>query len=135
MGTFILDTSGTVPFEGGTLGVLSWEGLGQLGGAFALGYTEALLATLPYMRGGAFPTWYGFRHLHRNTLAAIVADCAAYGRYFSGTVPHENGGHFWRNRQHGHLRNVTNDGVTRHYPPLAPYIGDDGKVRLREIQP
>lgn len=82
--TFTLDTSGVVPFDGGTLGLISWEGVGQRGGPFAQGYIEALFASIvsgeTRLHGdlSKIPDVWAFDHLARETLARIIEDCAAY---------------------------------------------------------
>lgn len=143
MSKHTLDTSGQVAVGRNPVWGLLTVGFSDLP-PFAQGYVEALLQSLDAARMAAYraapwgskgrevPIPAAFSWLAPEALALILTDCGDYGRYFTGTKPHENGGHFWRNRQYGHLRDVTNDGVTRHFPPLAPYLREDGKIDLKE---
>jgi hypothetical protein len=112
---FTLDTSGVVPFDGGTLGVISWEGVGQRGGGFAQGYIAALLQSVGQRR---------FDRLTRATLALIIEDCAEFRRL--ARVPEndddEKGGRdLWAARQAGRVS---------YLQPLTVAVIDDGKVVL-----
>jgi hypothetical protein len=65
--TFQLDTSGVVPFDGGTLGVISWNGLGQLpNGPFVQGYMEAMFVSIS-------PVTY--RHRYRPGANGVCVSC------------------------------------------------------------
>lgn len=128
--TFQLDTSGTVPFAGGTLGVISWEGVGQRAGAFTQGYIEALLANgcEPVGRRAAYhPSvkTLAFADLAPETIARVIADCrAVLSRWSEITPTPEMGAEFWTRRQSGYLRPLG-------FPPLTVQLGDDGKVRFQ----
>lgn len=101
---------------------------------FTQGYVEALLAFAA--SGPAIPHgWYvdpnearaRFRDLAPETLQRILTDCAA--RLAQATPPYPNtreeGARTWIRRQAGKLK-------LHGFPPLTPYLGDDGKVYLRE---
>lgn len=127
-----LDTSGVVKFEGGTLGVLSWEGLGQIGGPFAQGYVEALFASigclLPWERhdGHSEPQYVGFSDLAPEALAMILRDCEAFCSAFGRDARiAPQGKAFWMQRQDGGWSNQTPS-----FPPLRVYLNDAGKVML-----
>jgi hypothetical protein len=139
-----LDTSGIVNcwFEnrlGVNVGPTYWTDLD----AFSRGYIEALfdsagLAIVDHWGGGeddCDERFAGFSDLAPSTLAAILKDCAAEnaipkeGRVMgvAGGVDREAGRDFWKWRQKG----VWADG---RFPPLTPYLGDDGKIYLREAK-
>lgn len=65
-----------------------------------------------------------FHHLAPETLTRIMEDCEAARRQPYPGGPYTRGDWFWDDRQAGRL--------ARTFPPLAPYLGDDGKVYLRE---
>jgi hypothetical protein len=108
---------------------------------FEQGYVEAMFAEVHHnyhWATGDFgaPDDYSagpaFRHLAPETLARIRKDCAAIGPYSASKFyadSQRQGAHFWFDRNH-----VAEHG--EHYfaklPPLAPYLGNDGKVYLRE---
>lgn len=136
MGEFTLDASGFVRKVGHRNSrpqdLLAWADLG----AFTQGYVEGVKQwrrLLAYrippqerVEGEGdldFHDWT-FSDLAPEALAMILRDCAAaqhpapgVGRY---TV--EAGRRFWAARQAGQWKA---------FPPLAVYLGDDGKVRLR----
>lgn len=68
----------------------------------------------------------GFSDLAPETLARIVEDCGKFkpdfGRRYYANTAHD-GALYWRSRA-----------ANKHFcdPPLTPYLGDDGKVYLRE---
>jgi hypothetical protein len=138
MTEFKLDTSGEV--RGGFLGLtaISWSDLD----AFTQGYVEAMLDGIRYERtsagvnkGDHYRKWdervncvrsrlLAFRDLAPETLARIMKECASYRASRLGRAMNtEAGAKFWAQRQAG--------GLDR-YVPLTPYLGDDGKVYLRE---
>jgi hypothetical protein len=136
MEAFTLDTSGVVQFRDshGELMTLGWNDLSP----FAQGYIEALFAT-PHPRS-ATGTPMGeilsakFSDLAPETLARIIADCAevAPDGGLNGYPPTNEsavadargaGAEFWRRR---------NKLIFKRFPPLAPYLGDGGRVYLRE---
>lgn len=123
--TFTLDTSGSiyVPFsrpEGELAGCTwIWSDLDP----FTQGYIEALLRDVEI----AFPDGCDsdaarFRDLAGETLDHIRKDCAA-ANTLSVTFRPKTGRAFWEKRQAGFYG--------RTFPPLTPYLGDDGKVYLR----
>lgn len=122
---FQLDTSGVVPFEGGTLGLISWEGVGQRGGLFTQGYVEALLDAaadqfgLVVINAHHKETNPAFSDLARETLARIIEDCAR-----AQAQGHGDGAWFWEYRQEA------NEAPKAGFPPLTLYLGDDGLVRF-----
>jgi hypothetical protein len=131
---FELDTSGAVTIPDGPFaGTWTFDRLPNL----AQGYVEALFATLnenahtlaiAYPIGRSIPC-YGFSDLHPDTLAAILRDCEALATCEDGSkidgLGSLDGQMFWLERQAGYLRE---DG----FPTLAPYLNDEGRVRLRE---
>jgi hypothetical protein len=135
MSTFTLDTSGAVPMgRGENIGLagvnLRWDDPQMT--PFVRGCAEGVLrevfefATLP----DGSP--YGFRHLAPETLAAILKDCERLLEI--GNRPgasgwdegraREQGAGFWVGRQGGVWAPT--------FPPRIPYLGDDGRVYLRE---
>ena len=69
---------------------------------------------------------YGFKHLAPETLERIVADCAKWHKVYPASTDGPAGGdRFWGIRQAALV-------PRRRFPPLTPYLGDDGKVCLRE---
>lgn len=117
MQQFTLDTSGAVPMpsaHGGSV-PFRWGGLSP----FAQGYVEALFAsaedalrypdTGPGIGGGH----YGFSDLAPEALALILRKCGPEAQRLWGDT-REGGRLFWSSF------------------PLAPYLGDDGRVYLRE---
>jgi len=122
MQTFTLDTTGLVPCPAVPDGVqplalaIAWTDLDP----FAQGYIEALFAELTsnWLREHKYLSQaFRFSDLAPETLARIMGDCAG------ATLGREDGAALWRDRQAG-----------RHfvYPPLTAYLGDDGRVYLRE---
>lgn len=134
---FTLDTSGVVEFphgpvlEGGLRRhrAVTWSDLTP----FAQGYFTEQARTLwesldadireAMERGGfslAFTDWAP------ETLAAILKDCEYRGPGISPGLAQtrEGGAYFWERRN-------TPPGL-RAFPPLTPYLGDDGCVYLRE---
>lgn len=134
MGQFILDTSGVVRFDGGTLGIISWDGVGQRGGAFAQGYIEAALREFADGEGNIFQgngRWAAFTSLAPETLAAMLKDCEAdveVGRRLNLAGNTEDrtsakaGRTFWDERQSGSLFDC---------PPVTLHLGDDGLIYLQ----
>ncbi len=125
MDTFTLDTSGAVAATDG--GVYYFAELSP----FAQGYVEAMFEALrdkhsfrtqPLVREAIAK--YGFSDLAPETLAAILRDCEAIQADMD--QDREQGFHAWRVRQAGRWPD---------FPPLTPYLSDDGKVRLREAAP
>lgn len=144
--TFQLDTSGTVyrVYDGQerhlTDQLWTWSDLNP----FTQGYVEAVMRSLwdeyenirrslsqPYVVGTndqlarlqAKKATIAYYNIAPETLARIMEDCAA--RLRGGLEPNTlNAGHlFWGGRKNGRSAN---------FPPLTPYLADDGKVRFRE---
>jgi hypothetical protein len=109
----------TAPNEWG----IAWDDLSP----FAQGCVEAMLRSLPAQyrtsEKAPEPKLRRFRDLAPETLALILRDCEAYERRYPATrlrTDHRaRGANYWRDRQKG-------------LKPLTPYLGDDGKVYLRE---
>lgn len=134
MTEFTLDTSGRVPVAYPYLGYdWTWEALTP----FTQGYVEALFASMDRRgppdwaicnngktREGYKSALVGFSDLAPETLARIIADCAARQASKADCVqPTKDGGRsFWTRRQAGDRPA---------FPPLTPYLGDDGKVYLK----
>ncbi len=136
MPEFVLDTSGTVfmplnyphdPYEG-----VAWDDLTP----FARGHIEAMFADLD--KATCFPGFDDgwrrarFADLAPETLARIIDDC----RWHPNAQPHKHPGDpqmQWRSgRNAWEDRNPKGADYGRglSFPPLAPYLGDDGKVYL-----
>lgn len=117
MSGFTLDTAGAVHgvvASDGDLAAYLWPDLSP----FMQGYVEALLRA----------TGSAFSDLSPEALALILRDCeanrealAAIGIHGPGTA--QSGADFWR------LRNTCK--MTT-FPPLVPFLADDGRVHLRE---
>jgi hypothetical protein len=130
MTNFTLDTSGAVPMpsaHGGTV-PFRWGGLDP----FTQGYVEALFASTGHhgdlLTGRIADGMRNrFSDFAPETLAAILQDCERYSAaYCDADVARrypENGRQFWADRQAG---------KSRSFPPITPYLGDDGEVYLRE---
>jgi len=155
---FTLDTSGAVARPSPETSVIKayrWPDLDD----FTQGYVEALFRTSQMLvRGCRIPMdAYGFSDLAPETLALILKDCAAYQAHrafdplrdlpgVSGVESLRNAGReFWHVRSgqedycHGFKPGDWPDfsaeplnAAARAFPPLTPYLGDDGKVYLRE---
>jgi hypothetical protein len=150
--TFTLDTSGVVFAPASD--IEAWPGYGLHGegsgkhrrgtswsdlSPFVQGYVEAMFADQtevwfdrPSLSSGTGVIRYvGFSDLAPETLALILLDCEAWLRErddWYGAVRHnwrtaEKGEDFWGSR---------NGGAWTNFPPLTPYLGDDGKVYLQE---
>lgn len=127
MPKFALDTSGDVMIpkpDAAMDDFVCWDDLTP----FEQGYVEAMLTESrkrlfhnPYDAYRARAS--GFRDLAPETLAMVRRDCeAALSDEYSlaREMAHE-GGIFWGERQ---------GGSEPRFPPLTPYLGDDGKVYL-----
>jgi hypothetical protein len=134
MSTFTLDTSGAVvTAHGGDVGSLAvWYEFDDLS-PFVQGYTEAMFASAvgtPEFwandRNAGYPDGVGFSDLAPETLAAILKDCEAFTNEVDGLPARlqtaDAGRTFWMRRQ---------DGARPGFPPLTPYLGEDGLVYLR----
>lgn len=127
MSEFSFDTSGFVTlrredasWKGRPRPDIYWEDLTP----FAQGYVEALFAGSPALHGDGSDTRdAGFRDLSPEALAMILGDCeqrlSVGGDWPNTTTAGEM---FWLSRQRG--RQVA-------FPPLTPYLSDDGKVCLK----
>lgn len=138
--TFTLDTSGAVVGpsrdESGPEWVKLWPDLSP----FAQGYIEAMpwedLNDKEFEhrcntvgQGAEYPE-LGFRDLASETLAAILRDCAAWLAKYPAGPEYANdavndGAYLWKDRQNGLY-------VEDAFPPLTLYLGDNGKVYLKE---
>lgn len=136
MADFTLDTSGGVRLRRDKIRLNTlWSDLSP----FAQGYVEAMLSGVvegawrlaemtlaPGDTARVGPHWFRFSDLAPETLAAILKDCEAFPLglprvYLDG----KHGSQMWVTRQKGEW---TEEG----FPPLTPYLGDDGKVYLRD---
>ena len=87
-------------------------------------------ADLPAFRDHRCP---GFSDLAPETLALILKDCASHPNAQPHKFPNDperqcrSGRNFWEDRQDGSWGST--------YPPLTPYLRDDGKVDLKESTP
>lgn len=90
--------------------------------AFTQGYVAALMAEVVLEHNSLIPhVPLRFADLAPETLTTILRDCAATTAG-KADLPAVWGANFWRNRQAGEISA---------FPPLTPYLGEDGKVRLR----
>lgn len=146
MEAFTLDTSGSVHFP--TLDVTGrafamWSDLSP----FVQGYVEALFASLiadlearrdylPNLNGIGASFGIAFSDLSPEVLALILRDCEAVRNEAILPDTADAGRRFWDGRQ-SHKAVVVHTGfgkglATKYWPPLTPYLSDDGNVRLRE---
>jgi hypothetical protein len=140
--TFQFDTSGYVdgsPIYNGdrvvwTEGRTYWGDLTP----FQRGYAETLVASVKIDPRGKWPgvtpvsglEALGFSYLAPETLARIMEDCerfvaCGYKPFDPDRDDFDQGRDFWAERQQ--------NGLHAEFPPLTPYLGDDGKVYLREV--
>lgn len=112
-----------------------WENLDP----FTQGYTEALftslilegdrLACLPNANGHGHTIGLGFGDISPETLAMILKDCERMQARLQIDQNHAAGGAAWTLRQ---SRWKSWGSLPRDlFPPLTPYLGDDGKVRFK----
>jgi len=126
MDTFKLDTSGEVQNVptgiAGICGDYRWSDLTP----FQQGYVEVLFANQdtewanrPWLWGGMDRP--GFSDLSPEALARIIADCEVAASILGRDNRSEDGAWFWNGgkRQPG-------------FPPLTPYLSEDGKIHLKE---
>lgn len=112
--TFQLDTSGYVvfpasedaPWENPSV---EWSDLNP----FTQGYTDKVLRKI-----GA-----PFHMLAPETLTQIMNDCGSFQSTLCPDKSADMGRCFWQTRQNNFWES---------FPPLTPYLGEDGKVYLRE---
>lgn len=148
MADFTLDTSGVVTIPSGPYaGDWTWERIGRERGQFTQGYVEALLKggiERPECEGcpGDRPEDdidirccrfdAAFHMLAPETLARIMEDCSHAENVFQGLgfkTGNIEGQRFYRGRSNGSLTGA----FRAAYPPLTPYLGDDGLIYLREV--
>lgn len=138
-GILELDTSGRVHGFAGSgrfpRDYREWEDLTP----FQQGYVEALFAEVPpaLVPNGDPETgesWdeedpRGFSDLSPEALAMILADCDRQALVYTDRTPDQTDGRiFWSGRQHNVLR-------SRGFPPLTPYLSDEGRVCLKVASP
>lgn len=126
---FQLDTSGVVwiTTPGSTAYNLTWDRLSP----FTQGYIEALLRDLHEsgVRVGRYAP-VAFSDLAPATLAWIMDDCGKWQREWSPSgnlTSHEQGVYLWNLRQ----ADKGSRGIG--FPPLTPYLGNDGKIYLGKL--
>lgn len=118
------DTSGVVciparDFEGPVDRVLSWDKLSP----FVQGYVEALFESLVEQ---THTTGWAFRYLDPSALALILRDCEAWRcLYPRGRDDKQGGANMWLLRAEQMVER-------KDFPPLQPYLSDEGRVCLRE---
>lgn len=129
MTQFQLDTSGAVdalPLKGSDLdpGAWLWSDLSP----FTQGYIEALFAAARE-ENGVF-AHAGFSDVAPETLACIIADCAAFIAQHPGWDHPDGGRLFWegRNGAEAEVDSLFGRTCQAHFPPLTVQLGDDGKV-------
>jgi len=138
--TFEPDTSGVVPWTAGNgdpipVGGHRWEDLSP----FVQGYVEALFESeRPARRGLLADTTpadlraLGFSDLAPEALALILRDCASFENFATGLgmkkLGAAEGGRFWHGRNDGSLGPT----FAAAFPPLTPYLAEDGKIHFRE---
>lgn len=155
MTEFSFDTSGVVEPSGREVVAYRWSDLSP----FVQGYVEALFASIRYERASAGinkgdhvlkwdervnysnSRYLAFRDLDPSALALILRDCERWLHAWQHIYPEvmaqkggdiktlqrRQGAAFWKWRQH-------NSELDRVWPPLQPYLSDEGKVCLREAQ-
>jgi hypothetical protein len=146
MTDFTLDTSGRV-----NLGKASWVGHNEHVewsdlDPFTRGYVEALFASIhvPGPNGDEGLLYPAFSDLSPEALALILRDCEQAGSLAPARTigmgetehgmsalypPTAFGGRlFWTERQQQSPRRLS----LAAFPPLTPYLADDGKVHLKE---
>lgn len=136
MAEFTLDTSGVVVVptrDPAYIGErwMRWPDLDP----FSQGYVGAGLEGAGALwadarHPGAWDHRAGFSDLAPETLAAILKDCEAVLMLMAHAAMKDSsaaGREFWARRQAGRYDRAI-------APPLAAYLGDDGKVYLRETQ-
>lgn len=102
--------------------------------SFTQGYVEALFASIPneartyegFAARGHRPI--AFSDLAPETLARIIADCAAFVKEYPGWDHRDGGRLFWASRQGGATGWPAY--MSEGFPPLTVLLGDDGKVRF-----
>jgi hypothetical protein len=117
---FALDTTGSVMLPRSPGSVIRnhlWSDLAP----FTQGYVEALFASAFDGSLDPLAKFRGFSDLAPETLALILRDCEAKTAGSLDTPNGYEGGRFWQRRQAGE---------DAYFPPLTPYLGDDGKVHL-----
>lgn len=138
MGAFQLDTSGSVRRPQANVDSAGranwlWSDLTP----FTQGYVEALLRSLGWSDANGEPgghkDYAAFSDLAPETLARIIEDCTEFtGRAFTFAETAEAGSQCWAMQQ-ARWPGYSGQAVLRgRFPPLTPYLGDDGKVYLRE---
>lgn len=98
------------------------------------GKLKCIQVLFPDGRGGQFFPFecsnarLGFSDLHPETIAAIRSDCAAFrSASYSGADTKDHGDAFWFARQ-------TLPNNASGFPPLTPFLDDEGRVRLRQTE-
>lgn len=129
---FQLDTSGSVLLTlppNDVFKHIFWTDLD----AFTQGYVEALLRSLVadiqatvHWSATDIHAACRFDRIAPATLARIMADCKRYTKGCDWPLIANDGRTYWALRQAGRLVN---------YPPLTPYLGDDGLIYLRDGLP
>lgn len=135
---FALDTSGAVMIPappGGFVKPTRWFHLDP----FTQGYVEAMLRELAERLDKIFTQQrlYGsdfakFKLIAPEALAAILKDCAKFEGLNSGRRMTAVEGRKWWARRQTYSKRMS---LAASFPPLAPYLGDDGRVYLREARP
>lgn len=135
---FQFDTSGMVyPMEprvavpGGMANAVKWPDLSPFVQGYVAGVIEAInfdIVQIALSVGAQEePQPYGFFDLASETLAQIMEDCDSVRRisiyYEIEDGAQDRGREFWEARRAGNYES---------FPPLTPYLGEDGRVYLRE---
>jgi hypothetical protein len=133
MSEFQFDTSGKAyrSISETTLEAVYWSDLSP----FVQGYVEAMMQAanevvwpgIPQFRnamGGALDL--KFSDLAPENLARIMEDCERFAKEFGEWPGKEHGYGWWIGRQRG--------SYSPQFPPLTVYLGDDGKVYLRDAR-
>ena len=112
--TFDFDTSGAVQHPTREL-PYRWSDLSP----FAQGYIRAAFADYQARVHGDANAGLAFSDLHPDTLASMLADCAAFQSRHPGHDTASHGRALWESRQRGALP---------HLPPLRLSLDHNGKV-------
>lgn len=125
MSAFTFDTAGVILTPRGT----HWDGVNWTDlSPFVQGFMEGLFAEPGLSKSQAEADGHitrvppSFSDLSPAALALILRDCESRLMERSGwNADAENGRIFWRNRHEGRVL---------HFPPLRPFLNDEGKIEL-----
>lgn len=140
MDRFSFDTSGFVEAPSaafpGKMAFWQWSDLSP----FAQGFVEGLFADPRLSKsqseadGRITRVPPSFSDLSPDALALILRDCASFVNIATGLGIKElgstQGRYFWAGRQNGTLQHAW----AAAFPPLRPFLNDEGKIGLEAVQ-